>query len=127
MKLPTPGYLPHQKNKSLCCVPELVKRLGPALRICTSKSFFTPKTIAKRFFWASLGRATLASTSNRSVKKFVYAKKNREAIFFGVVGPCGPGPYRRTTGRRATELAGTANAELAGKANAETGGKLRWN
>ena len=33
-----------------------------------------------------------------------------------------PGPYRRTTGRRAAELAGTANAELAGKANAETGG-----
>ena len=69
-----------------------------------------------------MGGAARANTSNRSVKKFFYAKKNREAIFFGVVGPCGPGPYRRTTGRRATELAGTANAELAGKANAEPAG-----
>ena len=55
-------------------------------------------------------------------KSFFTPQKIAKRLFFGVVGPCGPGPYRRTTGRREAGLAGTANAELAGKANAEKGG-----
>ena len=53
-----------------------------------------------KIFVSLFGGPGQHSESKRQ-KVFVYAKKNREAIFFGVGGPSGPGPYRRTTGRRA--------------------------
>ena len=79
------------------------------------KGFFTPKKIAKRFFLASTVRPFGAD--HCSPQRFVYAKKNREAIFFGV--------DRAAELAHAAELAGIANAELTGKSKRRAGWHIK--
>ena len=114
-------------------------RPGPVLRSWSLKRFFYAKKNREAIFFG-VDRAPgpvltyhrPVQTYLRSTKGFLRQKKSR-SDFFGVdraPGPvltyhrstCGPGPSRRTSGRRAAELAGTANSELAGIANIEVAG-----
>ena len=89
-----------------------------------------------------MGRAARASTWNRSVKKFFYAKQKSRSDFFWRHWAVRPGPvptYHRSTCGRAgwhskrragwhskRRAGGRANAEMGGTANArDRGGKKR--
>ena len=79
----------------------------------SSKVCLRQKKSRSDFFWRRpCGRSAQTTVRHR---RFFYAKTNREAIFFASGGR--PSWRRRTTSRRAAELAGIANAELAGIAN----------
>ena len=100
---------------SLIFLTKIAKHEGRPDVPTSSKVLFTPKKIAKRFFLASTVRPFGAD--HCWPQRFVYAKTNREAIFFGV--------DRAAELAHAAELAGIANAELTGKSKRRAGWHIK--